>query len=118
MYKYLSLQKDSVHLVLPASQTLVQIVSPSSNFDFSNIKGTPVTPITMPPPPPPVPGDIPPPPPPGLSSKPKVVVNKSNAKGEMLGIIGGFDRTKLKKATTIDKSAPVRTAEIEDEKKE
>lgn len=48
----------------------------------------------------------------GMSNS-KPAAKKGN-KGEVLQAIGGFNRSMLKKAVTVDKSKPVRTAEIEE----
>jgi len=62
-------------------------------------------------PPPGPPGMGPPPPPMGA---PPPSSGKGAGRNDLLNALSGFSKGKLKKATTVDKSKPVRTAEIEE----
>eukprot|EP01114_Cavostelium_apophysatum_P005508 TRINITY_DN1660_c0_g2_i1.p1 TRINITY_DN1660_c0_g2~~TRINITY_DN1660_c0_g2_i1.p1 ORF type:complete len:763 (-),score=184.14 TRINITY_DN1660_c0_g2_i1:67-2355(-) len=87
-----------------------------SSTPYGSKAGPPPPPPLIAPPPPPMSGGPPPPPPMGKAPQggaPK----KANAKSDMLQMIGGGGlRNMLKKTTTIDKSKPVMTAEIEEDK--
>jgi len=112
--------KNSCNAAVSAAKILIAQMKQVPNHLFQSKSSNSYAP-SGPPPPPPMSGAPPPPPmsggppPPPMPNGSSTGGMKKKGKGDLFGAIGGFNKGMLKKAVTVDKSVPVRTAEIEEE---